>query len=273
MTTPATPSGSKPSGDDRNLVAVDATNATTFEDRAQLFWERNRKLVWALIIAVLVIIGGKAVWEYREDQKELEIQKNYAAATTPEQLKSFIAAHRDHALAGAAELTLADQAFTAGKFADATAGYDRALTTLKSPPLVARAKIGRALGKAQTGKAAEAASELKTIADDANQVNTVRTEALYHLAAIALEAGNAAEATKHVEQIFALEKDSFNNPWVRRAGILRTRIPLVPAPAASAVAPAPTAPATPAANPGNPAPAGPAKSEEAPKVQVKLPGK
>lgn len=257
MTTPANPSGSKPTGDDRNLVAVDATNAASLEERTQLFWERNQKLVWGLIIVVLLIIAGNAGWEYLQQEKDRDVQKAYAAAKTPEQLKSFAAANREHPLAVAAELTLADEAFTAGKGAEAVAGYDRVVAAAKTGPLAARAQLGRAVAKVQSGKAAEGAAELKQLADDANQIKAVRLEATYHLASLAAEAGNTAEALKQVEQLSKIEND-FSNPWVRRGMILRFSLP-------------PEAVATPAPEA---APAGaPAKSEETPKMQVTLPGK
>jgi len=38
---------------------------------------------------VLAAIIGKGVWEYLESQKELDVEKAYAAAGTPESLKIF----------------------------------------------------------------------------------------------------------------------------------------------------------------------------------------
>ncbi len=251
MTTPATPSDKTPAGDDRNLVAVDATTALTFEDKLQLFWGKNRNAIFAVCALVVVVIVAKGGWEYLARQKELDIGNTYAVATTPEELKAFATAHPGHALAGIAQVRLADDAYKAGKAADAIAGYEKALTVIKDGPLAARAKVGRALAKVQTGKAADATNELKQLAGDANQFKAVRTEAVYHLTSLAVEAGNATEAQKYVDQLMQIDVSS---PWTQRAMSARATLPATPAP---------VAPAAPEAK----------KDEPAAGVQVKLPGK
>ena len=260
MTTPATPSNSKPTGDDRNLVTVDETTAATFEDKLQVLWQKNRGLIIGLCIAVLLVIVGKGAWDYFARQKQLEIGRAYAAATTPEQLKSFAAAQADHPLAGVAHLRMADDAYAAGKYADAVTAYDKAIAILKDDPLTARARLGRALAKVHAGKAAEAQTELKQILDDAKQFKAVRTEAGYHLASMAVEARNAADAQKYTDQLMQLDPQS---PWTSRAMMLRASLPPIVS--------APTAPTT--TEPAGTTPA-PAKKEEAASgVEVKLPGK
>jgi hypothetical protein len=254
MSKSATPSTPNPAGDDRNLVAVDPTTAFTFEDKLHLFWKKNRNLVLGFCAVVLLAIVGKGVYDYLARQKELEIEKAYAAATSTEQLKAFSSAHPNHELGGIAQLRVADEAYTAGKSAEAIAGYDKALGVLKTGPLAARAKLGRALAKAQGGKAAEAATELKQIADDANQFKAIRSEAAYHLTSLAVDAGNAADAQKFVDQLNQLDP---MGAWAQRATMLRATLPATPVPAA----PAPAA-ATPAAEP-----------KEEPSVKVNLPKK
>lgn len=249
MTTPATPPSPTPAGDDRNLVAVDATTAVTFEDKLRVFWEKNRNVVTGLCVGIALAIVAKGGWDYLGRQKEESIGKAYADATTPEQLKAFAAAHADHALGGVARIRLADDAYKAGKYAEALTGYDQATAALKEGPLVARAKIGRALAQLQTGKAAEAAKELKALADDAKQFKAVRAEAAYHLTSLAVEAKNADEAQKLVDQLMQLDVSS---PWTQRAMSLRASLP-----ATTAAAPAADA----------------KKDEPATGVQVKLPGK
>ncbi len=249
MTKPATPPSPPSAGDDRNLVAVDATTAVTFEDKLRVFWEKNRNAVTGLCVGIALAIVAKGAWDYLVRQKEASVGKDYAAATTPEQLKTFATAHPDHPLGGVARIRLADDAYKAGKFAEALAGYDQAITALKEGPLVARARIGRALAQLHTGQTAEAGKELKAIADDARQFKAVRAEAAYHLTSLAVDAKNAEEAQKLVDQLMQLDVSS---PWTQRAMSLRASLPATPAPAA-----------TTETKPGEPA-AG---------VQVKLPGK
>jgi hypothetical protein len=252
MPTPATPSNSRPTGDDRNLVPVDATTAVTFEDKLNLFWGKYRGAVFGAIVVVFVVILGKAGWDYLARQREADVGKAYAAATTNDQLKAFAAANSGHTLAGIAQLRMADDAFAAGKGADALAGYEKAIATLKDGPLVARAQLGRTLAKLQTGKAAEATTELQKFADDTNQYKGLRAEAVYHLATLAMEAGNGADVQKYSEQLMKIDPQS---PWTQRAMGIRASMPV------TAPTPAPTATA----------PAG--KKDEPSSMQVKLPGK
>ena len=259
MSKPATPSSPSRAGDDRNLVAVDATTAIAFEDKLHLFWKNNRTTVLALCALIVAGIVGKGLWDHLARGKEADIGKAYAAATTTEQLKSFSAAHDGHTLAGIAHLRMADEAYTAGKSADAITAYDKAAGVLKTGPLAVRAKMGRALTKVQTGKTAEATAELKQIADDANQFKSVRAEAAYHLTGLAVEAGNATEAQKLVDQLMQIDPDP-QKSWTQRAMMLRATLPATPAPETAAPTPG--------------APAGEKKDEPgAPVLQLNLPGK
>lgn len=246
----ASPSESQPTGDDRNLVPVSESTALSFEDRINAFWQKNRGLILGACVAVVVALLAKGAWDYFARQKELEVRKAYAAATTSEQLKAFLAANPDHTLGAIAQLRLADEAYTAGKAAEAVAAYDNAVSRLEEGPLVARAKLGRAMAKVQAGQTAEATTELKALAEDANQLTPVRAEATYHLASLAAAAGQTDEVQKLSESLLQIDPSS---PWSSRAMALRAAVPAKPAPAAT-----PAAGAAPA---------------EAPKVEVKLPEK
>lgn len=231
MSTPATPSAPQPAGDDRNLVAADVSPAATFEDKVNLFWEKNRTVIVVLCVGVVAAIAGKGLMDYLARQKEEKIGAAYAAATTNDQLKAFIAAHGTHTLSGIAHLRLADEAYAANKAADAIASYDRAAAILTDGPLAARARLGRALAKLQTGKTAEATTELKAVADDAKQLKTARSEAAYHLVGLAVEAGNTTEVQKLIDQLGQLDAGQ-GNPWMQRAMMLRATMPApLPAPA------------------------------------------
>lgn len=249
MSTPVTPTPPNSAGDDRNLVPVEATPVPSFEDKLHAFWEKNRGLVLAACGLVILAILGKGGWEYLQRGKEADVGKAYAAATTSDQLKSFSAAHPDHALAGIAQLRLADEAYAAGKFADALAAYEKAIAVIKDGPLAARAKLGRAVAKLQTGKAAEATGELRQLADDAAQFKAIRAEAGYHLASLAAEAGNSADVQKFSDQLMQIDPTS---PWTQRGLQLRASLPAAPAAPAATAAPADAA---------------------TPSVQLKLPGK
>jgi hypothetical protein len=228
------PSQSNPAGDDRNLVPVNETTAVTFEDKLHLFWKKNSKAVFGLIALVLLAIAGKEGWEYLQRQKDDDVKAAFAAATTPEKQKAFIAEHKDHVLAGIAQLQIADEAYKAGKSADAIAGYDQAIASLKQGPLAARAQLGRALAKIQGGKSAEGIADLKQLADDKNQLKAIRSEAAYDLTSLAVEAGNAADAQKYSEQLTQIDPMS---PWTQRGLAMRATLPATEKPAEATAAP------------------------------------
>lgn len=250
MSTPATPSTPSPAGDERNLVPVNETTALSFDEKLQVLWQKYRGAVLGVCAVVLLAILGKGGWEILQRKKEEEVRQAYAAATTNDQLKAFSAAQGNHPLAAVAQIRLADDAYKAGKGADAVAAYDKAISILKDGPLLARAQLGRALAKVQAGKSAEATTELKKLAEDANQLKAIRVEAGYHLTSLAVEAGNAADAQKYSDQLMQIDPTS---PWTQRGLALRASLPVT----ASTPDKAPDAPA----------------KDAGPKVEVKMPGK
>ena len=229
MTTPASPKDPTPAGDDRHLVAVDDTAlAPSFEEQLQGFWQKNGKILIGFCVVILVGIVAKGAWEYLEAQKEKEVQQEYAAAATPEKLKAFASAHPDHTLAGVAQMRLADDAYAAGKAAEAVAGYESAKTILKSGPLAARAQLGSAMAKIQGGKTSEGEAALKALAADAAQLKGVRSEAYYQLASLASDGGKADDVKKFTDQLMQFDPAS---PWMQRAMLLRAKLPAEAAPA------------------------------------------
>ncbi len=233
------PTDPKPAGDDRNLVPVDATPVDSFEQTLHVFWQKYRGLILGFCVLILVGIIGKGVWDYLARQKQLEVEKAYAAASTPEQLKAFSASHADHVLGGVAQLRLADDAYAAGKSAEAVAAYDKASSSLKNGPLAARARLGRALAKVQGGNTAEGTTELRQLVNDTAQFKAIRTEAAYHLTSLAVEAGNVEDAQKLSDQLMQIDPTS---PWTQRGLQLRATLPATPAPAASSSTPSVTVP-------------------------------
>lgn len=220
MTNPANPSAPTPAGDDRNLVAVDENYiAPSFEDRLRLFWEKNSKMITGALVVVLLVIAGKEAWEYLAAKKERDIGSAYAAASTPAQLKSFIAANPEHSLAGIAHLRMADESYAAAQFADAITAYDQASAILKTGPLASRARLGSAMATLQSGRAAEAQTALKAFAASESEIETYRAEAYYHLASLAAGDRNSADVKTYSDQLMKLDPSS---PWTQRALALRS---------------------------------------------------
>lgn len=219
-------------GDDRNLVSVDENYlAPTFEDRLRLFWAKNSRAVLAacgLVLGVILVKGG---YEIYVSQRNKAVAADYAAATTDAQLKSFVGSHGDHVLGGLAQLRLADQAYSAGNYAEARTAYDKASGILKKTNFGQRARLGAAVSAVQAGAAAEGEAALKQISADLAVDKLVRAEAAYHLASLAAAAGNATEAIRLIEQTTVIDPDG---QWADRASMLRTTLPASAQPAVSA---------------------------------------
>ncbi len=231
MTTPANTPANSPAGDHHHA----ATPAVlTFEDRLRDYWQKNGQAIMVGAGIVILAVLAKGVWEYMAAQKELDVEKDFAAATSPDKLKAFAASHAGHSLAAVAQLQLADDAYAAGKSADAISGYEQVVSILKTGPLASRAKLGLAMAKLQAGKDAEGEAALKAIAADSNEAKATRIEACYQLASLASVLGRADDVQKYSEQVMQLDPVS---PWTQRVFMLRANTPVAApttAPAADA---------------------------------------
>jgi hypothetical protein len=232
---PTTPHSVPPSGDDRNLVTIDENYlAPTFEDRLRLFWEKNSRAVLAVIALVIVSILAKGGYEIIHAQNEKAVAADYAAATTDDQLKAFVADHSSHTLGGLAQLRLADTAYAAGNYTEARTAYEKAVSILKSNTFGERARVGAAISAVLAGSATEGEAALKQLSADITLGKLVRAEATYHLASLAAAAGNTAEAVRLIEQVTVIDQEG---PWVDRASMLRATLPkTAPVPVAAGAA-------------------------------------
>lgn len=246
MASPTSPTSPSPAGEDRPNVAPDAPIAVPFDEKLRQFWARNSKLITLLCVVIGLVIAGKGAWQIIQDRREAGLAEDYAKLTTSEQLRSFAAAHEGHRLAGVAYLRLADEAFTAGKYAEAGADYSKAASALAGNILQPRAVVGGAVSKLLGGDRAGGEAALKSLSSDLSQPVAVRAEATYHLATLAAEAKDGATLQTLVAQLNTISPQSF---WAQRASFLRAE--------ASALTPqaTPTVPTASAPAPGDAAPA------------------
>lgn len=222
MTTPATPSDAKKT-----------EMPTLREEHLTQFWARYGNTIYIVCGVIAVGILAKGGWEYLNAQKELGIQREYAQCVTTDSLRGFAANHPGHPLTGAAEVTIADNNYNAGKYAEALGAYTSAIADLPSGPIQGRARIGQAMAQALTGKAADAEASLRRLMNDTTLLKTFRCEAGYHLAVLALDAGRGAEVQGLAEQLLRIDPTS---PFSERAFSLRPAAPgPVTAPGALAV--------------------------------------
>jgi predicted negative regulator of RcsB-dependent stress response len=228
MTNPANPPSPQSAG-------AETPAPSPVDEGLQNFWKKNGNAI--LVLCALVLLGyvGKAGWEYFAREREAGIQQEFAAADAPEKLQAFADAHPSHALAGLAELRIADFAYASGRLDSAIIGYGRAIDILKTGPLAARARLGLAMAKIQSGLTGEGEASLHQLADDPTQYKAIRAEATYQLASLAASSGQGAEVEKYSVQLMQIDP---NSPWTQRAFGLQSLV----------------SPTGPAANPANPGP-------------------
>lgn len=220
-----------PAGDDRNLVTIDENYlAPTFEDRLQIFWSKHSRTVWTLTGIVAAVIVGRYAFETYAAYRERQVRADYAAASTTAQLQAFVQTHPTAILAGVAQLRIADEAYAAGNYASAREAYAAASPLLADHPLAARARLGAAFAPLQGGDVTTAKPALEALANDTTFARAYRAESAYHLAVLARDAGQVAEATRWVELVISVEPQG---AWANRANQMRESLPVVSAPAAA----------------------------------------
>ncbi len=224
MTDKTSPAKKTAKSDDRNLVASeDSQTGPTIEDRLFAYWQQNRAVVLGLIIVVLLVIVGREVWKYAQASRESNTREAYGQATTTEERLAFASEHPGHPLAGAALLAVADESYTHREYAQAARQYAEATRSLTEPALAARARLGQGIAALQSDNAAEGASALEALADDARAPESLRLEALFHLAAGADASGDHEKARGYLDKLDALNPAGI---WAGRAASLRARLPL-----------------------------------------------
>jgi hypothetical protein len=189
-----------------------------FEVAVQSFWEKNRRFILAACAVALLAIVGREGWQYLEAEREQGVREEYArTASQPERLATFAAANPDHALAGVAYLQIADSKYAAADYRQAGENYKKAAGAIKNSILLGRARLGAAMSQLNGGEQPAAESALKAISIDAALPRATRAEATYHLATLALQAGNSAEVARLVGEI---NKIDASGAWAQRAASL-----------------------------------------------------
>ncbi len=207
-----------------------------FEVALHAFWERNRNLVLIACAAALLVIVGRESLQYFAARREQGIQAEFAKISDqPARLAAFAEANSGHALAGVALLQLADDKFSTGDYVAAAAGYQKAAAVLKNQALLGRARLGAAFSQVSGGDKAAGEAALRAISADTALSKGVRAEATYHLASLALEAGNPDEVRLLADQVSRIDA---TGTWAQRATVLLATLPPTGKPAVSPVTPA-----------------------------------
>jgi predicted negative regulator of RcsB-dependent stress response len=258
MPTPASPLSPKPPGDAVPVGANpgDVVNPALSPVDEQLhgFWKKNGQAILVLCGIVVVFYIGKAGWDAYSSGQEAGVEKEFAEATTPEKLQAFTTAHSDNILAGIAQLQIGDTAYAAGRMVEAVSGYSQAVNIIKSGPLFARAQLGLAMAKIQSGATSEGEATLHRLAEDPKSFEAIRTESYYQLASLAAAAGRADEVQRLGMQVMQINP---NSPWAQRAFALQAQLPPPTAPVVPAGPAIPPSLAAPVKSPVPAKPSGP----------------
>lgn len=220
------PKKGKNAGDDRNLIDAESSESgLDLETWVLSFWLENRKTIFTAIVLALVIVVGLQSYRIISAKMEASTRRAYAEATTEEARKAFAESHKGHALSGAAYLTLADEAYKRGDFNQATENYEVAAGILDLPALTYRADLGRAMAIIQSGLPSKGNPLLIDLGGDEAAPMTIRCEAYFHLASLAIEAGDFATAGGYLDDIEELAPVGI---WANRATSLRNTLPPAP---------------------------------------------
>ena len=221
MTNSALPPSSSNAGDSRKAPAGPENPVVSpVDEQLHDFWKKNSSFLLILCGAVLLVYLGREGWEYFSQQREEAVQQEFASATTPEKYQAFADAHPDHILTGVADLRLADFSYAAARMEAAISDYGKAIDLLKTGPLAARAKLGLALAKIQSGEKADGEASLHQLAEDPTQFKAIRAEATYQLASLAAAAGSGDEVQRLLVQLTQIDP---NSPWTQRAYSLQAQ--------------------------------------------------
>lgn len=195
--------------------------ADAFADQVQVFWEKNRPFVLLLIATTLTIILAREGWQAYRGMQERGVQAEYAKLERIDQLPRFAEANAGHALAGAAWLRVADDAYGKNDFRGAATHYTKAAASLDNVALKSRARLGAAMSQIAAGDQTAGEAGLKALQADTVATATLRAEAAFHLATLAHQAGRADEAKQFLDEVTKIDAMGF---WAQRAFGLRAQI-------------------------------------------------
>ncbi len=201
--------------DERKTVILDEDlEGLEFEDKAWLYWKRNKTFIITMIVLVFAIIVGVKGWKIYKSDSFNSLASAYEKASTSEQLEAFAKANSGTALAGVALLQNADALYEAKDYAKAAETYKAACADLDGQVLLGRALLGQAMSVAQSGKSADGKKLLDDIAANKDLSGAYRAEAAFNSAMISLSGGDAKTAKEMLEKIIANPQSAY---WAQAA--------------------------------------------------------
>lgn len=205
--------------DERNFIDLEDSAALSFEDRATIYWNENKRFLIGCILGLMLVIVGYQGMRILKERAETALQDEYAEAYENGTLAEFARTHTDKALGGFAALRIADENYTEKNYEKALEFYTLAVSALEEPILAGRARIGQAFALYSTGKTGEGLAQLAAITSDKTLAESIRAEAAYHLAIEAHTAGHTEEFSNYAAQI---NDSEFAGQWQQRLQLLPT---------------------------------------------------
>ncbi len=215
--TPSAPKGGNASAS----ADVPASMAPDLEESVRYFWEKNRTSLIGIAVVVLLAILGRHGWDMIKEGQAASAREAYAAADTDAARQTFAGENKGSTLAGAALLEVADNAFKDARYSEAIQGYDAAAAELEGTIFDGRIRLGRAMAQLLSGDVAGGESALRALANDTTAPSAVRSEAAFHLASRAGDAGDIETVNQLATQITAIDPTS---NWSQRVTMLQASL-------------------------------------------------
>jgi tetratricopeptide (TPR) repeat protein len=173
-----------------------------------VFWLRYRKELAALLIFVVLIAAGVAVWKFNQERRETASSHALAEARTASDYQSIIDRYGDTAATAAAYLLLAEEQRKDGKPADANVTLQRFLDKFPRHELASTARMSQATNLEAMGKEDEATAVYQQIVSvDPGSFNA--PAALLAQARILQAKGRTDEARRICENMMTQYRQSY----------------------------------------------------------------
>lgn len=204
---------------------------------AELFWEKNRKLIIGAVVAVIVVAVGIGAWFVNAHNEKAEAEALFAQAKNPESWREVIAKYPRSIPAANAYFLLAESLREQGNLDESNKIYQQFLDIFPQHSLVGGARLGLAENLAVQGKVNEALESLRQIQADQTSGYAAAFAGLMEGQAL-MRQGKLAEARKVFLNTAQADPGS---PSGRFAGALGNQLgALLPPEVAAAPAPTPS---------------------------------
>jgi len=130
---------------------------------AELFWEKHRGSLLAGAAAVVLAVGGSAIWFISAHNLILAAEVFFAEAKNPEAWREVIAKYPHSPQAADAYFLLAESQREQGSLAESTASLEKFLMNFPGHSLAGGARLGLAENAELAGKSAEALTMLREV--------------------------------------------------------------------------------------------------------------